>query len=142
MRARLLLGFAVVVALGCGSKKFVPVSGKVTLNGKPLPDAAVSFQPIAGKGSLEAGVASTGKTNQNGEFTLTADTGESGAVVGKHNIIITAATEIAGDERKRSKESVDKVPPEWHAAAHTFDVPPGGTDQANFEVGKPSQGKR
>ena len=60
MRARLVLGVAVVLALGCASKKYAPVSGKVTVNGKPLAKAEVSFQPIAAEGSVDAGVGSNG----------------------------------------------------------------------------------
>ena len=50
MRARLLLGFALVLGPGCGSGKFAPVSGTVTLNGKPLAGALVIFSPVAKPG--------------------------------------------------------------------------------------------
>jgi len=66
MRARLLLGFALVLGLGCGSGKFAPVSGTVTMNGKPLAGALVIFSPIAKEGSIDAGPGSSGKTNDKG----------------------------------------------------------------------------
>jgi hypothetical protein len=41
------------LALGCGGEgsKFVPVSGKVTLDGQPLPAGSISFQPDASQGN-------------------------------------------------------------------------------------------
>src|SRR5262249_4395663 len=98
MRARLLLGFALVLTLGCGGgPKFVPVSGVVTLNNRPLANALVSFQPIAKEGSIIAGPGSQGKTNEKGEFTLTASTGEPGAVVGKHEVRISLLNQEVGE---------------------------------------------
>src|SRR5690349_16003320 len=91
MRVRLLLSCALLLlAVGCNSKaKFVPVSGKVTLDGKPLANATVSFQPEPKGDNVIAGVGSTGKTNENGEFVLMAATGEIGAIIGKHRVVIT-----------------------------------------------------
>jgi hypothetical protein len=147
MRACWLLGCAGLLALGCGSNKFAPVSGKVTRNGRPLPNVTVSFQPIAEQGTITAGTGSIGKTNENGEFTLKAATGESGAWVGKHRVILSILSPKTGegDERRRGGPQLeDQIPPEWNQNSQkTFDVPAGGTDQANFEVGgKPTLGKR
>src|SRR5258708_3597923 len=120
MRSRLLIGVALLLALGCGpGKKFVPVSGKVTLNGKPLVNAMVSFQPIAAKGSVEAGVGSQAKTNEQGEFTLKASTGELGALVGKHQVIISSASPQTGDDDARPPRGgwplAEKVPSRYNS---------------------------
>ena len=90
MQVRLLLGSALLLVLGCGGgAKVVPVTGRVTLNGKPLADAKVSFQPIAKEKSMEAaGPGSTGKTDAEGKFTLKTPTGQDGAVVGMHRVRI------------------------------------------------------
>src|SRR5437870_753812 len=98
MRARLLIGFAVVVATGCGGgTKFAAVSGRVTLNGQPLANATVSFQPIPGKGVIDPGPGSLGKTNDNGDFSLILPTGQLGAVVGRHRVlrVIFASADFA-----------------------------------------------
>jgi hypothetical protein len=130
-----------VVVLGC-EHKFVPVSGKVTLNGKPLANATVSFQPMAAKGSVEAGPGSQGKTNAEGGYSLQASTGRNGALVGEHRVIITALAQQVGDSDERPPRGgwplKDKVPARYNAnSKETFTVPPGGTDQADFDLHSP-----
>ena len=100
-----VLGLTVVFALGCGNgRRFAPVTGKVTLNGVPLVNAMVSFQPIAPKGSIDAGPGSSGTTNKDGDYTLKTDTDQPGAVVGNHRVIITLLGERAGsDERGKGR---------------------------------------
>jgi hypothetical protein len=134
---RLLVGFVVVLALGCGggSKGVVPVSGKVTLDGKPLPNATVMFSPIADPGSIDAGPGSSAKTNEKGEYTLQASTGKKGAQVGKHRVTISSLSPqiTEGDERPRGGPPlVDKIPAKYRDM--TREVPAGGTDQMNFEL--------
>jgi len=132
MRARLALGLALVVVLGCGRKGFVPVSGKVTLNGQPLAGATVAFQPIAPEGSVEAAPGSAGKTDGNGEYTLTASTGQNGAWVGKHRVMITLLSPQAGEDDARHPHSrrgpalADKVPARYNKdSKEVVEVPPG-----------------
>jgi hypothetical protein len=130
MRARLAVGLALVLALGCGGKKFVPVSGKVTLNGQPLVGATVGFQPIA-TGGVEAAPGSTGKTDDKGEYTLTASTGQSGAWVGKHRVIISLVSPQVGDDdarhSRRGPPLADKVPPRYNKdSKEVVEVPPEG----------------
>jgi hypothetical protein len=142
MRARLLLGCALVLVLGCGSRKFAPVSGKVTLNGKPLADATVNFQPIAKEGSIEAGVGSAGKTNADGEFTLKTSTGEDGAVVGNHRVMITVlAPEVGqGDERppRGGWPLKDTIPARYNNQTKlTFEVKADGGNKADFPLTSP-----
>jgi hypothetical protein len=139
MRARLLLGLALVAALGCGGKGFAPVSGTVTLDGKALAGATVSFQPIAPAGSVEAGPGSVGKTNDKGEYTLTGDRGQKGAIAGKHRVTITCLQQQVGDGDARPPRGgwplADKVPARYNTnSQETFDVPSGGTDKANFAL--------
>jgi hypothetical protein len=56
--------------LGCSSDGRLAVSGTVTLDGKPLEKAAISFQPAAGSEGHSAGGQIT-----NGKFLLPADHG-------------------------------------------------------------------
>jgi hypothetical protein len=75
---------------GCGRRlpAIVPVQGTVLINGKPLPKASVTFVPQVD--NLGADSNSTAVTDENGQFTLTcANTGQPGAVVGKHIVVIT-----------------------------------------------------
>jgi hypothetical protein len=141
MRSRFLLGCALLLlTAGCQSKsKFAPVSGKVTLDGKPLVNAMVSFQPIAKEDEAIAGIGSSGKTNENGEFILTAATGEKGAIIGKHRVVISRVEESpgTGDERppRGGWPQKDKVPARYNSESQmTFDVLTGGTTVANFAL--------
>jgi hypothetical protein len=72
---------------GCGSDLDLgEVQGVVKLDGKPLPNAVVTFTP---KGGGPAGV---GKTNAEGEYQLmTVD--QLGAVIGEHTVSIIAVPE-------------------------------------------------
>src|SRR5262249_53512413 len=104
MRGRGLVGFAVVLALGCGGpKKFAPVSGTVTMDGKPLAGATVTFIPVPDPGSIEAGDGSVGKTNEKGEYTLMSSKGRSGAQVGKHKVSISIQETKRGESEERER---------------------------------------
>ena len=140
MRASLLLGFALVLGLGCGPGKFAPVSGTVTMNGKPLAGALVIFSPIAKEGSIDAGPGSSGKTNDKGEYTLTSDTGRTGALVGKHRVSVSLMNPGTGesDDRRRPGQLVNQVPVRYNGKTElTYEVPAGGTDKADFALKSP-----
>src|SRR5436190_410017 len=84
-----------MLIVGCGSgSKVAPVSGVITLDGKPLPNAHVAFQPEAGKGSINAGTGSSGVTDASGKYTLRmADSDQVGAVLGTHRVEINFKVE-------------------------------------------------
>ena len=139
MRMRFVLGLALLSAVGCGgsSYRFAPVSGKITLDGKPLAGASVNFQPIA-VGS-ETGPGSAGKTNEKGEYTLTSSKGKNGAQVGKHQVSISLLNAQVGDRDERPPRGgwplADKLPAKYNVNSElSFVVPPGGSDQANFDL--------
>jgi hypothetical protein len=88
-----------LVLAGClalsGCKKSPPpvveVSGRVMLNGKPLPHAEVQFVPELKDFGAE--VNSAGVTDEKGEFTLTcALKSQPGAVVGTHRVLVLEST--------------------------------------------------
>ncbi|MFH1302098.1 MAG: carboxypeptidase-like regulatory domain-containing protein [Planctomycetota bacterium] len=61
--------------------KIAPVSGVVTLDGQPLPEAEILFQPTSGR-------ASTGVSDENGEYTLLFNRNTYGAKVDDHDVSI------------------------------------------------------
>ena len=67
-----LAAVTLLTAAGCSkrSAKIVPVSGVVKLNGKPYPNAVVSFQPIGDDDNPNPGRGSSGITDEKGRFTL------------------------------------------------------------------------
>ena len=85
---RTLCGLLVLAAAGCHrGPQIAPVSGRVTLDGKPLAMAEVKFEPPVGR-------ASHGRTNDNGEYQLRYTRDEMGALVGQHTVRILSATEV------------------------------------------------
>jgi len=144
--AMLLVGLLTIVLAGCGDKKYVPVSGVVTLNGAPYKNAVVSFQPVSTGKDQAPGRGSSALTDEKGRFTLVTDTGEKGAVAGKHRVRIQTSRQIlvpktdptvgSPDNAKAAQGTADPIPPEWYSdkGGKDFEVPPGGTDKANFDI--------
>jgi len=87
LAGRLLLAMAVLAlpAVGCGKAKpaTAPVTGRVLLDGKPVADAAVMFEPVDG------GVPARGSTGGDGGFTLSTFARDDGAIVGRHRVSIS-----------------------------------------------------
>jgi len=74
---------------GCGSgPKLVPVSGTVTLNGKPLKDAAILFLPDE---SNREGLPGQDQTGPEGNYKVMTN-GRSGLVPGKYRVVVTKST--------------------------------------------------
>jgi hypothetical protein len=68
-RRTLICVCALLALAGCGGIKRVPVTGKVTLAGKPLTSGRLGFSPDEAKGN-SARVACFGKINAEGEYEL------------------------------------------------------------------------
>ena len=79
---RFFLFVVFLIATGCGSREFVPVSGSVELEGKPLEGATVTFH------CKEKDSYSVGQTDAKGEFKL-ATSMHVGAVPGEHVIMVS-----------------------------------------------------
>lgn len=121
--AGLLLGLQIVV-MGCGggsvdSTKYVSVTGVVTLDGKPIEGATVSFVP------KKTGQMSFGLTGPDGKFSLKAGTGQSGAAVGDHNVTVTLALDLSP---KKPVAAADDLAPPTSAEL-------GATDSENAATG-------
>lgn len=125
---------------GCESKgyKTAPVSGRVTLDGKPLIGATVSFSlnaspPAGGKPAPAA----TGTTDENGNFTLKIYEGNSttdGAPVGENRVSIQLDDRDSAKAVHRGAPR-ELVPAKYNAQSTlTFPVPSGGTKEANFDL--------
>jgi hypothetical protein len=129
-----------VSALGCNGDGIARVSGKVTLNGKPLANADVHFQPIGSKNNPNPGPGSHGKTDANGNYTLRLQTDEDrlGAVVGKHRVMIYAYERAGPQSDAGSPKLKDKVPLRYNEKSElTCDVPKDGRSDADFALQAP-----
>ena len=96
MAGRRIVGGLAVVAVvlvlaGCGGgskrPKLYPATGTVTLDGKPLADATVSFVPAVGPPS-------DGKTDASGKFTIMTS-GQPGAPFGPNKVTVSKFTGTA-----------------------------------------------
>ena len=89
--------FLIGSLLGCGSDhSLAPVSGTVTVDGKPEGGIKLYFSPIAVENNNNAGPYSTGITDDNGGFVLEDRHGNRGAVVGKHRAVVSYADAGSG----------------------------------------------
>ena len=150
----LAAGMLLAAVVGCSrGPKFAPVSGVVTLDGKPYTKAVVVFQPMGTPDNPNPGRGSSAYTDENGRFVLKCvDDNINGAVVGKHLVrIMTRGNDVVGQSPEGgspddapSGRVVDPIPPEWNALRKKeFDVPRGGTDQAKFDiVSRPARKRR
>jgi len=119
--------------LGCGGDvDTVPVSGRVTLDGDPLADAHISFEPVHATAE-DNSVGSYAVTDAQGRYTLRlVTTGEPGAMPGLHTVRITTARP-EDPSREDSPISPELVPPPYREGVE-FEVPANGDDAADFAL--------
>lgn len=125
-----------------GPPKLVPVSGKVTHEGKPLAGAVVVFNPIGTKGNL-----SIGETDSNGEFKL-SHMNFPGCSAGDYKVAVSLKINSQGKPVTLSEQSalapsaetmnaVEVIPDTYSSLGKTVltagVMPEGGTFSFNLE---------
>lgn len=88
----IVVGLWMVSGCGPSGPKLVDVTGTVTLDGKPVPSAIVTFNP-----DFPGGSNSLAKTDANGKYRLEFSQDRKGALVGKHLVEITTKKMSASD---------------------------------------------
>src|SRR5580704_11532058 len=86
----LLVSFLLAGLAGCGYGRgfeVARVSGKVTLNGKPLSGATVALEPESK--AKDVGPGASGVTDADGTYSLTTIDGKQGATVGPNIVHIS-----------------------------------------------------
>lgn len=101
-----------LVSTGCsGDSRVAAVSGTVTLDGKPIGDAAVAFVPKDG------GRPAFGITDADGNFELTTFAPRDGALIGSHSVTITPADDeseaASPDVSEAGDDSLNSVAAEF-----------------------------
>ena len=152
-----LLGIAIMSCAGCGDSSIAPVSGKVTVDGKPVAGIRLVFSPIFIEGQNDPGPWSSGLTNEAGDYSLETRYKDNGAVIGKHTVSfvyddignIDTYKELFREARQEGDQegmaAAKKDIEDFQARQKTrpkssgdytedFEVPRGGTDQANFDL--------
>ena len=107
------------------------VSGRVTLDGEPLPGAAVEFSPL-GPGST-----SYGMTDDDGNYSMMFSREVAGASLGESVVRITTRDVYVEDGHEKWKP--EKVPPRYNSKSELkVTVEPGG-NQFDFDLESPGE---
>ena len=136
----LLAGLVALAGCSKGPYETAPVSGRVTLDGQPVANAAVMFQPVAPEGNINPGPGSYGITDAEGRYSLKLIGKETrGAVVGKHKVRVENYTDPGDSSDDRPRKPVkhaNPIPGKYNRgeAILEFVVPADGTDQADFPL--------
>ena len=117
------------IGCGAGGPKIATVQGTVTLDGHPLPYAAVVFTP-------ENGRPGGATTDDNGKFALSFTEGRQGALLGTHRVIITTRRHAWKDKQGNVQPgSGERLPSKYNTETTlTFTVEAGKTNIANFNL--------
>ncbi|MBX3448274.1 MAG: carboxypeptidase regulatory-like domain-containing protein [Planctomycetaceae bacterium] len=136
------LGLLFVVS-GCGAPQAAEqppaqfVSGRITLDGEPLPGAIITFIPTGNTKGDEC----VGQADEAGLYTLSQFRGGVGAQSGKFRVVIEHhvkpdGTPMGPGEAPREVGAVQVLPPKYSSLASTVleaDVPEGG-GEVSFEL--------
>jgi hypothetical protein len=123
-----MLAGCALISAGCSGGGSETASGKVTLDGAPLPAVYLSLIPKNPevKGPFIA------RTDDQGQFSFgTIDKPESGVPAGAYTLSMTTAHNEVADEGTPTPPQ--KIPPP-HSTGIDFEVLAGGTSDANFEL--------
>lgn len=102
-----LLGAAMVIGCGKSDVPLAHVEGTVLLDGQPLANAIVEFQPEGPVGKVRPSI---GETGPDGKYKLRFSRDRWGAVVGNHKVLITTFSP-SGDGRFK-----ERVPATYNSA--------------------------
>lgn len=110
-----LVIFGFTIVFGCGNHverpKTVPVSGKVTWNGEPLPMGRVQFVPSDSKKGRPA----VGDIDQEGHYTLMTFQPNDGVIPGSYKIFVDARKEGDPNDLK-TKGGIPILPRKYYDA--------------------------
>lgn len=122
-----LLLLAICLITGCSSGKddvpeLAPVSGTITLDGKPLSKANITFEP-------KAGSLSVGMTDDTGHYELAYNKNHLGAVIGQHTVRISKFGEPGSPN-----DTVDQVPVKFNKNSKETANVKEGENEINFDL--------
>jgi len=109
---------------GCGRGKpagidFATVTGTVTLDGEPLPQAFIRFEPESGRPSF-------GRTDSAGAYSLRYKGEDWGAIVGPHSVKITTENLVEDPETGEMRFVREVLPSRYNVRTTlTASVEPG-----------------
>jgi len=115
-----VLALTMLAWTGCGGNRpdLATVHGRITLNGQPLPQAQVRFDPV------DAVRGSTGGTDQSGQYKLSYLRGDQGAAIGEHRVTIL----------KFLPDGRQLVPPQYNEQTTLTATVEPGANEINFDL--------
>ena len=124
----------IVLLIGCGGNSNLgDVSGKVTINGDPLPDAFITFKPTRFEG---VGGKTFGKTASDGTYYIVASENESGAYIGENLVRIKI-----GDVKSEGGVIEETVPAIYSSKSELLVEVKSGSITFDFELNSTASSK-
>ncbi len=120
--------------VGCGGRGDRPelgtVTGTVYMDGTPLPNVWVMFNPT------EGGRTSMGRTNEEGEYELMYLEGTEGANIGPHKVVIMTYHEDEIEEMKLNtgKPVKEPIPARYNSQTSLTEVVEEGANVIDFHL--------
>ena len=107
---------------GCGKTgpELAPVTGRITLDGKPLENADILFQPAGSKPP------SAGRTDANGHYELAYKRGVMGGMVGSNTVAITISPEVVANP--------PSIPARYNSESELTKEVKSGQNEFNFDL--------
>lgn len=109
------------------------VTGKLTVNGQPLANAVVTFNPVAD------GRPSSGVSDSDGTYELMYTVDNAGATIGQHSVVVTAGG-AGGDYEGDAPEKTAGLPASASDGSIKQDVK-AGDNQINIDLTGPAAGE-
>lgn len=125
----IVLSAMVLFILGCQKGPTLgQISGVVRYEGKPLPQATVTFTPVDGRASFA-------RTDIDGAYELKFPDGRMGAMLGE-NVISIGTYRVATDEQGGVVEFKETLPAKYNAESELTRVVEPGENVFDFELTK------
>ena len=107
---------------GCGKNgsDIAPVTGRITLDGKPLEKADILFQPDGSKPPSSA------RTDADGRYVLAYKRGVMGGTVGSNTVQITISSDVVTDP--------PNIPARYNAESELTKEVKAGPNEFNFDL--------
>ena len=128
---RVAVGVIVLLStclLGC-SMDANSVSGRVTLDGEPLPDAIVQFIPEGGEGRI-----ALGRTDNNGEYRLKSSRNITDVAPGSYLVEITTSDLAEGDGDEGEGMTRELVPKRFNKQSDVIKEIKAGANKIDFDL--------
>ena len=122
----LLIGICLLSFVGCGKNPApAKVTGTVTLDGKPVPSAEITFAPEDGSRLSQA------MTDAEGKYELRFSASTIGAVVGTHKVTIRTGPSEKSDDPNAPKET---IPSKYNTESQLKETLKSGKNVVNFDL--------